>query len=231
MSYVVNAAIGQVGSTVVNHLLAQSIPVHVVIRSENRAELFRSCLVDVAIADVTDTGALTKTFPGAQAVFAVNPPVYTDPDLQVSAINVSRALASAIKITKVERFVILSSVGAVKSSKTGNILTTHTMEEILKTSPPQMVMVRVVSFVENWLSAVSAVKAGHSPGDGSMYQKLDLKIPHIAELEGREPVSLNDVSKVTSEVLGKPISAIVMTEEMIRELTEKLRWSKTTANN
>ncbi|CAF4021699.1 unnamed protein product, partial [Adineta steineri] len=33
MSYVVTGATGQVGSTVVDYLLKQSVPVHVVIRS------------------------------------------------------------------------------------------------------------------------------------------------------------------------------------------------------
>jgi uncharacterized protein YbjT (DUF2867 family) len=256
MSYVVTGATGQVGSAVVDYLLAQSVPVRVVIRSENKAESFRSRHVDVAIADLTDADALTKAFQGAKAVFAMNPPAYNDPDLQVAAVNVSRALASAIKAAKVERVVVLSSVGGERSSKTGNILTAYTMEEALKTSAPQVVMVRAASFTENWLHAISAVKSGQSPVIGSMYRKLDRKIPHIAtndigrvsaeymikpttevkdliiiELEGPEPYSPNDVAKVTSEALGKSVPAMAMTEEMARGLIEKFGWSKTNGDN
>jgi uncharacterized protein YbjT (DUF2867 family) len=195
MSYVVTGATGNVGSATVDYLLKQSVPVRVVIRSENKAESFRSRHVDVVIADLTDADALTKAFQGAKAVFAMNPPALTDPDLQVAAVNVSRALASAIKAAKVERVVVLSSIAAEKTSKTGNILTAHTMEGILKTSAPQVVMVRPGSFMENWISAISAVKSGHSPVLGSPFKKLDQKIPHIAA---------NDIGRVVAEYLTKP---------------------------
>jgi uncharacterized protein YbjT (DUF2867 family) len=256
MSYVVTGATGNVGSAVVDYLLKQSVPVRVVIRSENKAESFRSRHVDVAIADLTDADALTKAFQGAKAVFAMNPPAVNDPDLQVAAVNVSRALASAIKAAKVERVVVLSSIGAERSSKTGNILTAHTLEEALKTSAPQVVMVRPGSFMENWISAISAVKSGHSPVLGSTFKKLDQKIPNIAandigrvvaeyltkpndqvdklviiELEGPEDYSPNDVAKVTSDVLGKTVSAAAMTEEMIRNLCNQFGWPKKTADN
>ena len=256
MSYVVTGAAGQVGSAVVDYLLAKSVPVRVVIRSENKAESFRLRHVDVVLADLTDTDALTKAFQGAKAVFAMNPPAMSHPDLQVAAVNVSRALASAIKAANVERVIVLSSVGGERSSKTGNILTTYTMEEALKTSASQVVMVRAAWFTENWLNAVSAVKSGQSPVLGSMLQKLDRKIPHIAtddigrvsaeymtkpkneldnlvvlELEGPEPYSPNDVAKMTSDALGKPVSAVAMTEEMTRGLFEKFGWAKTTGDN
>ena len=256
MSYVVTGATGQVGSAVVDYLLKQSVPVRVAIRSENKAESFRSRHVDVAIADLTDADALTKAFQGAKAVFAMNPPALNDPDLQLAAVNVSRALVSAIKTAKVERVVVLSSIGAERSSKTGNILTTHTMEEALKTSAPQVVMVRATAFMEHWTSAISAVKSGHSPVLGSIYKKLDRKFPHIAtndigrvvaeyltkpkdqvdklviiELEGPEDYSANDVAKVTSDLLGKTVPAAAMTEEMIRNLFNQFGWPKTTVDN
>jgi len=253
MSYVVTGATGQVGSAAVDYLISQSVPVRVVIRSESKAESFRSRNVEVTIADLTDVEALTKAFQGAKAVFAMNPPAYDKPDIQAAAANVSHALASAIKAAKVARVVVLSSIGAERSSKTGAILTAHTMEEALKESAPQVVMVRAPSFIENWLSSISAVKSGHSPVIGSIYQQLDRKIPHIAtndigrvvaeymtkpnnevgklviiELEGPEPYSPNDVAKVTSEAVGKPITAVGMTEAMMRGLIDKLQWPKKT---
>jgi len=256
MSYVVTGGTGQVGSAVVDYLLSQSVPVRVVIRSANKAESFRSRHVDVALAVLTDVDALTKAFQGAKAVFAINPPAYKDPDLQVAAVNVSHALASAIKAAKVERVVVLSSIGGERSSKTGSIRTAYTMEEALKTSAPQVIMVRAASFMENWLSAVSAVKSGQSPVIGSGYEKLDQKIPHVAtqdighvsaeymikpknevdnlviiELEGPESYSPNDVAQVTSEALGKPVSAVVMSEERMNELFEKFGWPQTNRDN
>ncbi len=97
MSYVITGATGQVGAAVVDYLLAQSVPVRVVIRWESKAENFRSRNIEVALADLTDVDALTKAFQGAKAVFAMNPPVYNEPDMHAVATNVSHALASAIQ--------------------------------------------------------------------------------------------------------------------------------------
>ncbi|CAF2891593.1 unnamed protein product [Rotaria sp. Silwood2] len=233
MSYVVTGATGQVGSAVINYFLNQSLPVRAVIRSENKAEFFRSRHFEVAIADFIDSKALTKAFQGAKVVFAMNPPALTDPDLPAAAVKVSNALASAIKAAKMERVVVLSSIGAEKSSKTGNILTAHTLEQVLKGTAPQTVM-----------------------GLGSMFQNLDRKLPHIAtndigrviaeymtklnneadklviiELEGPEDYSPNDVAKIVSDALGKTVAAVAMTEEMIRGLFNKLGFPKTTVDN
>ncbi|UJR20178.1 hypothetical protein I4U23_023310 [Adineta vaga] len=256
MSYVVTGATGQVGSYVVDYLLVQSVSVHVIIRSEDKAQSFRARHIQVTIADLTDVENLTKAFQGAKAVFAMNPPAYDKPDMQVAAGNVSQTLATAIKAAKVERVVVLSSVGAERSTKTGCILTTHRLEEALRESAPQVVIVRCAWFTENWLAAASAVKAGHSPVLGSMLQKLDRKIPHIAtndigrvvseymtkpqdnvdklviiELEGPEPYSPNDIAKALSDVLGKSVPAAPMTDDNIRELCGKFGWPKITVDN
>jgi uncharacterized protein YbjT (DUF2867 family) len=69
MSYVVTGATGKVGSAVVDYLITHAVPVRVIIRSENKAESFRSRHVDVIIADLTNAEALAKAFQGARAVF------------------------------------------------------------------------------------------------------------------------------------------------------------------
>ncbi|UJR08016.1 hypothetical protein I4U23_012294 [Adineta vaga] len=256
MSYVVTCATGKVGTSLVDYLRKHSVPIHVIIRSEEKAESFRSRNIQVTVAELTNADALTKAFRGAKSVFAMNPTANDAPDLQVVAANVADTFASAIKAAKVERVVVLSSIGSERSSKTGNIRTTYTLEQALKETAPQVVMVRCASFTENWLDAVSAVKAGYSPVLCSMYQRLDRKVPHIAtsdigrvvgeymikptnevdnlviiELEGPEPYSPNDIAKIVSEALGISVPAAAMTDEMIRDLLGKFGWPKTTADN
>ena len=256
MSYVVTGATGQVGSAVIDHLLSQSVPVRAVIRSPNKANGFTSRNIDVAIADLTDVDALTKAFQGAKAVFAMNPPTYDNPDMYGAATNVSNALATAIKAAHVPRVVVLSSVGVEKSAGTGNILTTYILEKTLKGIASQVVMIRCAWFIENWFSSVSAVKSGQSPVLGSMLQKLDRPLPHIAtddigrvvakyltlsndkvpphlivELEGPEPYSPNDVAQIVSQSLGRVIPAAPMSDEMIRELFSKFGWPQEVINN
>jgi uncharacterized protein YbjT (DUF2867 family) len=251
MSYVVTGDTGQIGSALVDYLLSQSVPVRVFIRSENKAKDFRSRNVEVVIGNLDDVEALTKGFQGAKGVFAMNPPAYETPNMQAAAASIGHALASVIKAAKVERVVVLSSIGSERSSKTGSILTTHTLEKILKESAPQVVMLRCGGFIENWLNSISAVKSGESPVLGSMFQKLDRKLPHVAtndiariaaqyltkpkdeldkltiiELEGPEDFSPNDVANLVSQILGKNVPAVPITAEMARGMFQKFGWTK-----
>ena len=256
MAYVVTGATGQVGSAVVNYLLQHALPVRVVIRSEDKAPSFRSRHVEVVLSDLTDVPKLSKAFEGARAVFAMNPPAYSSPDLHLAASEVSKALATAIQSARVPRVVVLSSIGAERTSGTGNILTGHTLEEALKEVAPRVVMVRAASFTENWKGSIEAVKKGHSSVIGSFLQHLDRRIPHIAtddigrvsaefmikpdeqlkpltivELEGPEDLSPNDVAALTGERLGKQVVAVAMDEQMMSGLLSQFGCSKTTADN
>ena len=256
MSYVVTGATGQVGSAVVHYLCLQSVPIRAVIRSQNKSASFTSRNIEVAIADLTDVNALTKAFQGAKAVFAMSPTNYKDRDMHADAAKVGKALAAAIKIANVPRVVVLSSVGAERTSGTGNILTSHIIEETLKGTAPQVVLIRCAWFMENWSSSVLAIKSDKSPVIGSMLQELDRKIPQVAtddigclvveylikpdqeidqrliiELEGPEPYSPKDVAEVVTKLMGENVIAVAMTEEMIRQRFEGFGWPKATADN
>jgi len=131
MSYVVTGATGHVGSALVDYLLGESVPIRVVIRSETKAESFRSRNIDVALADLYDAQALTRAFQGAKAVFVMNPTDVQGSDMFQSARQVSQAFAQVIQTAQVQRVVVLSSWGAEQPTKTGNILTAHILEEQL----------------------------------------------------------------------------------------------------
>lgn len=256
MSYVITGATGQIGSAAIDYLLLKSVPIRAVIRSENKSTSFTSRNIEVAIADLTDADALTKAFKNAKAVFAMNPTAVDSPDMIAAARRVSDALAIAVKANQVPRVVVLSSVGSEKNSGTGDILTTNILENALKDIAPQVVMVRCAWFMENWLNAVSAVKAGHSPVLGSLLQRLDQKLPHIAtddigytvseyltkpiqqnsanliiELEGPEPYSPKDVAEIVSQKLGRNIPVAALSESMIHEMFGKFGWSKANIDN
>ena len=244
------------GSAVVHYLCLQSAPIRVVIRSQNKSASFTSRNIEVAIADLTDVNALTKAFQGAKAVFAMNPTNYEGPDVHTDAAKVGKALAAAIKVANVPRVVVLSSIGAERTSGTGNVLTAHITEETLNGTAPQVVLIRCAWFMENWSSSVLAVKSGKATMIESMLQKLDRKISqvatddigcvvveyltkaaqeidqrHIIELEGPEPYSPKDVAEIVSKLLGENVAAVAMTEEMTHELFENFGWPKATADN
>jgi len=256
MSYVVTGATGHVGSALVDYLLGESVPIRVVIRSETKAESFRSRNIDVALADLYDAQALTRAFQGAKAVFVMNPTDVQGSDMFQSARQVSQAFAQVIQTAQVQRVVVLSSWGAEQPTKTGNILTAHILEEQLKDTTSQIVFIRAASFMENWLDSISAFKAGYSPVIGTIFQRLNKKTSYIAtndiarvaaqymikpsnelnklliiELEAQQTYSSNDVAKIVGDLLQKPVEVASMTDEMVENLGNKLGWSKSTVTN
>jgi uncharacterized protein YbjT (DUF2867 family) len=64
--YVITGATGQTGNEVAEKLLAKGEQVRVIGRSAKRLEPFVKKGAEAFVADITDTGALTKAFSGAK---------------------------------------------------------------------------------------------------------------------------------------------------------------------
>ena len=106
--YVITGATGHTGNEVAEKLLAQGEQVRVVGRSAKRLEPFVKKGAEAFVADITDTGALTKAFSGAKGVYAMIPPDVSAPDVLAHYQRVGDALAAAIEKSGVKYAVVLS---------------------------------------------------------------------------------------------------------------------------
>ena len=224
--FVVIGANGQTGSVVAKTLLQANKPVRVVLRRPEQAAQWTALGAQVAIADVTDKAALQVAFNGATAAYLMNPPAYQAEDMFVAAQNVHRALIEAAVAMGVGHVVALSSVGGQHVAGTGNILTTHDLEQQLKASPLRYTILRAANFIENWTSAISpAREKGILP---SMFHPLDKALPMVSavdigltaaalmmdfkagivELHGPKDYSPNDAAAALSILLGHPVQAV-----------------------
>lgn len=256
MSYVVTGATGQVGSAVIRYLSSKSLPVRAVVRSKEKAESLKTANIDAVVADLNDVQALTEAFKQAKGVFLMNPPAYESEDMHLLASSISKTFETAVRAANVSRIVILSSIGAERTSDTGNILTTHVMENTLKNAAAQVIVIRPAWFMENWKNSILAIKSGHSTVLGSMLQKLDRSIPQVAtddigqviadyltrtdfevnenlivELEGPEAYSPNEIARIVSDALGRNVLPAAMSEEMIRFICDKHGCSQKSTEN
>ena len=75
--YVIMGATGNIGSKLANILLDKDEKVKLIGRSAERLKPFVDQGAEAAVGDVSDVGFLTNVFKGADAVFALIPPVYT----------------------------------------------------------------------------------------------------------------------------------------------------------
>ncbi len=147
--------------------------------------------------------------------------------------------------------VLLSSVGSQHASGTGNILTTHYLENIFGELEIPVTFLRAAGFMDNWNGVVSVVaEKGVLPG---FYQPLDRKLPMAAakdigraaavalteewtgkrtiELYGAADYSPNDVAAAFTAALKRDVQAVALPESEWQRTIEGFGFSPETANS
>lgn len=243
--YVVFGATGQTGSAVADVLLDKKLHVRVVLRSDKAAGIWQSKGADVAFADVTDASAMTEVLQGATGVYALNPPAYKSADMFALAREVGARYAEAIKRSGVRKAVLLSSVGSQHAAGTGNILTTHILENIFGEMAIPVTFLRAASFMDNWNGVAKvAAEKGVLP---SFYQPLERKLPMVAtrdigrtaafalteewtgkriiELHGAADYSPDDTAAAFARALGRDVRAVAIPESEWQRTVEGFGFS------
>ncbi len=249
--YVVFGATGQTGSAVADTLLEKHLPVRVVLRSDKAADAWRAKGADVAFADLTDASAMTAALNGVTGVYAMNPPAYNATDMCAVAKEVGAHYGEAIRNSGVHKAVLLSSVGSQHASGTGNILTTHILENIFGELAIPVTFLRAASFMDNWNGVVSvAAEKGILP---SFYQPLERKIPMVAakdigraaavalteewtgkriiELYGAADYSPDDTAAAFAAALKRDVRAVAVPESEWQRTVEGFGFSPEAANS
>jgi uncharacterized protein YbjT (DUF2867 family) len=223
--YVVMGATGNIGRKLANILLDKGEKVTVIGRSAERLQPFVNRGAIAAIGDITDVGLLTKTFKGADAVFAMIPPNYQAKDFRKDYNEIGDNIVKAIQESGVTHVVFLSSHGAHLAEKTGPIKGLYDVEEKLNTlKDVNALHLRPTYFMENLLANIGMIKNIGMTGSGikgerkfSMVAtqdiapvaaehllKRDFSGKAVHELLGERDVSMNEVTKIFGEKIGKP---------------------------
>jgi NAD(P)H dehydrogenase (quinone) len=221
--FAVTGITGKVGAAVARSLLAADQPVRAVIRDRSKSAPWARLGCDIAIAELEDTGALTKAFEGTAGVFAMLPPVFDPAPGFPESMRLIGSLSTALAGAKPGRVVALSTVGA--DAPRPNLLNVlGRMEEALGSLPMPVTFLRAAWFMENAAWDIASAKSGLIR---SYLQPLDRAVPMIStedvgraaaellqerwngkrvvELESTRRVSPNDLAAAFAEVLGTPV--------------------------
>jgi len=222
---VITAATGHTGSVAAEKLLATGAKVRVIGRDAKRLERFTQKGAEAAVAEMTDTAALSKAFSGARAVYAVMPPNLTAEDVRAYQEIVTDSLAAAIKNSGIAYVVALSSTGADKTYGTGPVMGVHSLEKKLEQiNGLNVLSLRCGYFMENLLPQVGIIQsmglmAGPvrpdvplpmvSTGDigevaAESLAKLDFAGMQTRELLGARHVTYIEAAKIIGAAIGKP---------------------------
>jgi uncharacterized protein YbjT (DUF2867 family) len=222
--YTVIGATGHIGSVISKWLLEKGEKVRAVGRHGGKLQTLVLKGAEPMVADVTDTGALSRALDGARAAFLMIPPSMTAADYRAEQEKTSDALSAAVRESGLQYAVNLSSIGAQAPAGTGPILGAHSSEYKLNAVEKLNVLhLRPAYFFENHLAGISMIQMMGLFG-GAL--KPDLKIPMIAtkdigayaaerllkldfngkqaqELLGERDLSMNDVTAVLGRALNR----------------------------
>jgi uncharacterized protein YbjT (DUF2867 family) len=227
--FVVAGVSGHTGSVVARTLLESGKKVRVLVRDAKKGEEWSAKGAEVAVASVEDVGALTKALQGAEGAYLLLPP----PPLQITGIRdratkISESIATAIDAAGPAHVVFLSTIGAERDDA-GMISTLRIVEDRLRKTKPAITFLRAAYFVEN---AGSVLPLAAAQGILPTNLAADVKIPQVTtddigrtaaklllegakpgqkgvvNLAGKEDLSPNDVAKIASDVLGKPVQVV-----------------------
>jgi len=241
--YVVLGATGNTGSVVAKALLDGNQKVRVVGRSKERLAGFVIRGAEAFEADLLDSGALTKAFTGARAVYALLPPDLASTDYRAQQGRQTNSIASALEAAGPTHVVALSSFGADKGDKTGPVAGLHAMEESFRQIQKlNALYLRAGYFMENTLPQVGIIKSfGMMAGP----VRADLALPMIAtrdiaraaadalvkldftghqtrELLGHKDLTYSQMAKIIGAAIGIPNLSYVQlpADQVIQAMTQ-----------
>ena len=229
--YVVLGANGRAGGEVARALIAGGEAVRVVLRRKEQGEKWTALGAEVAVASMEDAGAMADALKGARAAFLLNPPpVSGDPYQRTEEIGA--ALADAARRAGLPKAVVLSSIGAQHASGTGVIATLNRFEALLDGVAPATAFLRSGYFVETWNEVAQAVLSQsilptfiEPPQKIPMVSTIDVGRAaatvlreewtgkRVVELGGPEDWSADDVASAFADVLGRPVTPVLVAPE------------------
>jgi len=189
MNYIITGSLGHVAKPLASQLIDAGHAVTVVSSSPGRKAQIESMGAAAAIGSVEDTGFLTRTFKGADAVFTMVPPGYSGNDWKGHIARIGMNYARAISDAGVTHVVNLSSVGAHLLDSCGPVSGLHRVEHTLNSVDGLHVRhLRAGFFYTNFLAGMELVKQnGFLSGNYGEHTRMVLVHPEdIADAAARE---------------------------------------------
>ncbi len=223
--YAIMGATGNIGSKLANILLDKGEEIKVIGRSAERLKPFVDRGAQAADGDISDSAFLTNTFNSTDAIFALIPPNYTADNIRGFYNEIGANIVKAIQESGVTHAVFLSSHGAHRTEGTGPIKGLHDVEQQLnKLNDVNVLHLRPTYFMENLLMNVDMIKNMDIIGSDIKGEvefamiaakdialvasehliKRDFSGKSVHELLGERDVSMEEVTKIFGEKIGKP---------------------------
>ncbi len=222
---VVTTPTGQIGRHVLAQLVAAGEPVRAVARDRTRIAPELLAKVEVVEGSHEDPATIGKALDGAEAVFWCVPPDFGVANVRDYYLDFTRPFAAALAGSAVRRVVFVSSGGRGWPRDAGVTSDAHAVEELLEATGVPLRALRCGSFMENMFYQVEPLRHQGMffyPIDGDIVTRVcatrdiatraaDLLRDRSwtgetgADVHGPADLSFNEMARVMTRVLGRPI--------------------------
>ncbi|WP_118953126.1 NAD(P)H-binding protein [Taibaiella helva] len=163
MKIIVTGSLGNIGKPLTEILVAQGYDVTVVSSDRNKQAAIEALGASAAIGSIADVDFLLTTFRDADAVYAMIPLSFTEPDLGDYLRRMARNYVQALKAAKTKRIVVMNGWVA-------DLVKTENVESAFKGLEASITLIRPGSFYTNFYQSIDLIK-----GKGLMGKLLTLR--------------------------------------------------------
>jgi uncharacterized protein YbjT (DUF2867 family) len=223
MKVIVTGSLGNIGQPLTAELVGKGHTVTVISSKLEKQKDIEALGATAAIGSLENVDFLVSTFADIDAVFAMVPPDFSEPNQVEYYRRIGSNYAQAIQQSGVKRVVYLSSMGAHLDLGTGFILGSHHTEGILnELSDVAVTYLRPTYFYTNLYSFVDLIKAlgsisANYGGDDkiAMVHPKDIAAAAAEEIEipatgfkvryvGSDDRTASEIAQVLGIAIGKP---------------------------
>ncbi|WP_317202295.1 NAD(P)H-binding protein [Janthinobacterium sp.] len=224
---VITAPTSTIGSQVLETLVSSGERVRVIARDPARLPTHMRERIEVLQGSHSDINIVNQAFEGADAVFWLVPPDPQAKTLEAAYVDFTRPACAAFKSQAMNRVVGISALGrgTTIAAHAGLVTASLAMDDLIANSGVNYRALTMPSFMDNIIRQVVPIKT-----QGMFFSPIsgDRKMPACATRDiaasavrllrdatwsgpgqlavlGPEDISFNDMAKVISDVLGKPV--------------------------
>ena len=224
---VVTTPTGNIGSQVLKDLLSKNEPIRVIARNPDRLAPEARKRVEVVVGSHGYSVVVNRAFQDADSVFWVVPPDPRAASVEAAYVEFARPAATALRQQGVKRVVGVSALGRGTpwAAHAGLATASLAMDDLIASSGVSYRALTMPSFMDNLLRQAEPIARN---GVFSLPIDGDLKLPSAASSDvarvaarllrdhswtgvasvpilGPEDLSYNEMARVLSEVLGRPV--------------------------
>jgi uncharacterized protein YbjT (DUF2867 family) len=249
---VVTTPTGAIGHQVLAHLLDRGDggePIRVIVRDPSRLPQDMRERVEVVEGSHGDRDVVDQAFAGADAVFWVVPPNPQAASVEAAYLDFTRPACDAFQNQGVARVVGVSALGRGVAHNAGLVSASLAMDDLIASTGVSYRALTMPSFMDNLLRQVATIES-----QGVFFSPIagDRKLPSCATRDiatvaatllldaswsgvgsvpvlGPEDLSFDDMARIMSEVLGKPVRFQQIPGEAFKSTLVERGWSEAMA--